>query len=161
MLTQRPEAPDYNTGVKLRSFVSLIVVFVAPTLLCEAVAQTQAAGAEAACNKLKGAEATLNQIYGQVLKTKASDAYFVKAFREAQAAWVAFRDAHVRAIYPDPDPRAYGSANSMCRCSILEEMTAQRSRELRRLWIDGIDEGDVCAGSRAIRPGDAVPHWKK
>jgi uncharacterized protein YecT (DUF1311 family) len=155
------QAPIYNTGVKLRSLVALIVVFVSPTVLREAVAQTQAAMTETACNKLKNAETALKQTYEQVLKAKAADANFVKAFREAQAAWVGFRDAHVHAIYPDPDPRAYGSANSMCRCSILEEMTSQRSRELRRLWIDGIDEGDVCTGSCAVKSVDAVPNRRK
>jgi uncharacterized protein YecT (DUF1311 family) len=156
-----PKAPIYNTGVKLRSFVALIALFVSPTVPQLAIAQTQAAMTEAACNKLKNAETALNRVYEQVLKTKAADAGFLKAFQQAQEAWVAFRDAHVHAIYPDPDPRAYGSANSMCRCTILEEMTTQRSRQLRRLWIEGIDEGDVCTGSCAVRPAGAVPNRKK
>jgi hypothetical protein len=60
---------------------------------------------EAACNKLKNADIALNRTYEQVLKAKASDADFIRAFREAQMAWVAFRDAHVQAIYPDPAHR--------------------------------------------------------
>jgi uncharacterized protein YecT (DUF1311 family) len=106
---------------------------------------------EGACAKFKKADAELNRIYEQVLSGKAADADFVKAFRQAQAAWVTFRDAHVTSIYPDPDPRAYGSVYSMCRCGVLERMTTERSKELRRLWIDGLDEGDVCLGSCAIK----------
>jgi uncharacterized protein YecT (DUF1311 family) len=56
-----------------------------------------------ACNKLKRADAELNRVYQQVLAAKATDADFVKAFREAQRAWISFRDAHVTSILPDPD----------------------------------------------------------
>jgi len=137
----------YNTRVQIRSFRAFIVVFVSAAASDRAAAQTQAAMTQAACNKLKNAEAALNRIYEQALKAKTADTDFVKAFREAQTAWIGFRDAHVRAIYPDPDPKAYGSAYPMCRCTLLEQMTTQRTKELRRLWVDGIEEGDVCTGS--------------
>jgi uncharacterized protein YecT (DUF1311 family) len=95
------------------------------------------------------------------LTEKAADADFVKAFREAQTAWISFRDAHVRSIYPDPDRRAYGSVYLMCRCGILEQMTTQRAEELRRLWVDGLDEGDVCTGSCAIKTTKSPPEREK
>ena len=75
----------------------------------------------------------------------------MKALQESQRAWIAFRDAHVRSVFPDPDPKTYGSVYPMCRCSVLEQITIDRAKELRRLWIDGVDEGDVCAGSRAVK----------
>lgn len=103
----------------------------------------------------------LTGVYEQIVKAKATDANFVSAFREAHAAWIAFRDAHLRSILPDPDPNTYGSANSMCRCGIQEQMTIQRTRELRRLWVTGIDEGDVCTGSCAVKPASSVPTRKK
>jgi len=55
-----------------------------------------------------------------------------------------------RSIFPDRDPKT-GSVYPMCRCSVLEQITIDRAKELRRLWIDGVDEGDVCAGSRAVK----------
>jgi uncharacterized protein YecT (DUF1311 family) len=116
---------------------------------------------ETACNKLKTAEAALGRTFELILKGKAADADFGKAFGEAQTAWATYRDAHVRAIYPDPDPRAYGSAYSMCRCSLREQMTTQRMRDLRRLWIDGMPQGDVCTGSCAIHASDSRPNRKK
>jgi uncharacterized protein YecT (DUF1311 family) len=83
---------------------------------------------------------------------RAKDAAFVAGFRGAQRAWIAFRDAHMKAIFPDPNPRlAYGSAISMCDCGELEQMTAERTKQLRQLWIEGGVEGDVCAGSTLIR----------
>jgi uncharacterized protein YecT (DUF1311 family) len=100
-----------------------------------------------ACGEFKKADAELNVVYQQILKTKAADTVFIKALREAQTAWLAFRDAHVKSIYPDPSPVAYGSVTPMCRCGILQQLTAQRSRQLKALWIEGTQEGDVCAGS--------------
>jgi hypothetical protein len=36
----------------------------------------------------------------------------------------------------------------MCRCSVLERTTTERTKELQHLWIDGLEEGDVCTGYR-------------
>ena len=104
-----------------------------------------------ACSRLKRADTDLSRVFQHILSTHAADLDFVKAFREAQNAWILFRDAHVNAIYPDPDPRAYGSVYPMCRCVVLEQVTTQRAKELRRLWVDGVDEGDVCVGSCVVK----------
>ena len=141
--------------------VIAVAAFVSAGLAGGALAQTQASMTQAACNKLKNADAALSRVYQQILNAKADDPNFVKAFREAQTAWLAFRDAHVRAIYPDPDPNAYGTAYSMCHCAFVERMTTQRSKELQHLWVQGIDEGDVCTGSCAVKPANAGPNRKK
>jgi uncharacterized protein YecT (DUF1311 family) len=65
-------------------------------------AQTQFAVNEEACNRFKKADAELNRVYQQILASKATDADFLKAFRQAQRAWISFRDAHVRSIFPAP-----------------------------------------------------------
>ncbi|HXB68480.1 MAG TPA: lysozyme inhibitor LprI family protein [Candidatus Acidoferrales bacterium] len=115
-------------------------------------AQTQSQMTEQACGEFKKADAELNRVYQQILAARAGDAVFVKAFREAQRAWIAFRDAHLKSIYPDPFPReAYGSANPMCQCGDLQELTAQRTKQLRKLWLEGGVAGDVCAGSTLIQ----------
>jgi uncharacterized protein YecT (DUF1311 family) len=116
---------------------------------------------EEACNKLNRADAELNRIYQQILAAKATDTDFVKAFQEAHTAWISFRDAHIRSIYPDPDSRAHGSVYPMCRCMLLEQMTTQRAKEIRRLWVDGVDEGDVCIGSCVIKTANRTPKRKK
>jgi uncharacterized protein YecT (DUF1311 family) len=114
-------------------------------------AQTQFAMNEEACNRFKKADAELNRVYRQILASKATDADFLKAFRQAQRAWISFRDAHVRSIFPDPNPRAYGSVYPMCRCTLLEGIATERTKELQHLWIDGLEEGDVCTGSCKIK----------
>jgi uncharacterized protein YecT (DUF1311 family) len=146
--------------VQIKSVI-VVVAFVATGLAGGAFAQSQASMTPAACNKLKNADAALNRVYQEILKAKADDPNFVKAFRDAQSAWLAFRDAHVRTIFPDPDLNAYGTAYSMCHCTVVEKMTTLRTRELQHLWVQGIDEGDVCTGSCVVKPVNAGPNRKK
>lgn len=126
-----------------------------------AVAQTQAELTQRACGEFKQADSELNRVYQQILAAHGGDAAFITALREAQRAWIAFRDAHVKSIYPDPDPVAYGSVNPMCRCGILEQLTIQRSKQLRELWINGTVEGDVCAGSSPIKRRNSISPARK
>ena len=151
----------YKYGVKLKTALAVVFVLLFGTAPQAAVAQTQAEMNEAACAKFKRADAELDRVYQQILGAKAKDADFVKAFQDAQTAWVAFRDAHLTSIFPDPNPRAYGSVYPLCRCGFLEQVTIQRANELRRLWIIGIDEGDVCTGSCTVKSARVTPKRKK
>jgi uncharacterized protein YecT (DUF1311 family) len=110
-------------------------------------AQTQADMNQDACAQYKKADQLLNQTYSQVLKDYAKDPEFLTKFKQAQRAWVAFRDAHLAARFPKTNKQAeYGSSYPTCRCAILTELTQQRTKELK-IWADGIPEGDVCNGS--------------
>lgn len=104
-----------------------------------------------ACAAYKKADAELNKVYQQILQKRAKETAFINALKATQRAWIAFRDAELKAVYPDPDPAAYGSAKPMCDCSVLEGLTQQRTQELRKRWIEGTQEGDVCAGSSPIK----------
>ena len=151
-----------NKGVRTKTVISLISVVIFIADRDPAHAQTQSQMTDQACGEFKKADSELNRVYQQVLTAKGGDAVFVKAFREAQRAWIAFRDAHLKSIYPDPFPReVYGSANSMCQCGDLQELTVQRTRQLRKLWIEGTVEGDVCAGSSPIQSPTSRPVPKK
>jgi uncharacterized protein YecT (DUF1311 family) len=110
-------------------------------------AQTQAGMAQDACAQYKKADQALNATYAKVLKDYAKDSQFLAKLKQAQRAWIAFRDAHVAARFPKADKQAeYGSSYPMCRCTVLTELTEQREKELKT-WADGIPEGDVCNGS--------------
>ncbi len=115
-----------------------------------ALGQTQYEMNQEACGKYKKADAELNQMYRQILREYAEDKNFVRKMKTAQRAWVTFKDAHLASIYPDPDPRAYGSVNPMCRCLELEWLTSERIKMLR-VWTEGVQEGDVCSGSRKVK----------
>lgn len=72
---------------------------------------------------------------------------FIEKLKLAQRAWIKFRDASFEMKYPHHKDRYYyGSAFSMCSRSYLAELTITRIAELK-VWLKGIEEGDVCCGS--------------
>lgn len=131
-------------------FGILCAVFVC-SCASSARAQSQAELNAEACAQYKVADDELNKIYAQILSEYKTDAAFVASLRAAQRAWVAYRDAHLEAMYPGVNKQQqYGSAYPMCRCYALAEATRERTETLRR-WVSGIEEGDVCGGSIRTR----------
>jgi uncharacterized protein YecT (DUF1311 family) len=134
-------------------FIRLALVLVSVITFHRAIGasdQTQFEMNQEACGKYKKADAELNRVYQQVLRDYAGEKTFIQKMKVAQRAWMAFRDAHLDSIYPDPDPRTYGSVNPMCRCQILGWLTEERLKMLRE-WADGVQEGDVCIGSHKFK----------
>lgn len=118
-------------------------------------AETQSQMGQDACAVFQQADTELNVVYQRILADYASAPQFTQKLRDAQRAWRAFRDAHLESLYPEPDKQAaYGSAYQMCRCSVLAGLTKQRVEELKQ-WLNGVPEGEVCAGSiRRAAPQD-------
>lgn len=118
---------------------------------CSAGGSTQMEMNICAGRLLQSADLELNSVYSAVLKQHASDESFVKKLKIAQRAWVAWRDAELDALYPNENPPTeYGSVFPMCRNSKLEQLTRERTKQLKQ-WLDGTKEGDVCAGSIPIK----------
>jgi uncharacterized protein YecT (DUF1311 family) len=135
-------------NISLRLLGSCIVILLS---IVGSVAQSQSELNEQGCAKYKKTDARMNAVYQQVLTEYKQDSLFVAKLKTAQRAWLAFREAHVESLYPKPDKRlAYGSVNPMCVCEVLAELTAERTKALKK-WVDGIEEGDVCSGSVRIR----------
>ena len=110
-------------------------------------ALTQASLQACYCDRAQKFEAQLNAVYQQLLKKNVSDTLFSDKLKISQRAWLAFRDAQLEAIYPDPDPKAaYGSVFGMCYCMAQEELTLDRVKQLKRMLTS--KEGDVCAWSK-------------
>jgi uncharacterized protein YecT (DUF1311 family) len=114
-----------------------------------ASAQIQMQLNKEACDEYKKADAEMNDVYRRINRDYRDDAGFIAALKKAQLAWIRYRDAHLESVFPG-DPSQYGSINAMCRCTNLAEITKERTRVLKR-WVEGIEEGDVCAGSVKIR----------
>jgi len=132
----------------LRLLVSSIVILLA---ICNSPAQTQAEMNQDACAKYGKADAEMNAVYRQVLNKYKSETVFVAKIKAAQRAWIAFRDAHLESLYPEPNKlQAYGSVNPMCRCSVLADLTVERTKQLKQ-WLNGAEEGDVCSGSVRLK----------
>ena len=138
-------------------FGRLIAIGLVSLAAINLLAQTQSAMNRDACTQYTQADHALNAAYTKILKDYAKDAQFLAKLKQAQRAWVAFRDAQLEARFPKADKQSeYGSAYPTCRCSLLTELTEQRTKELK-VWVDGIPEGDVCNGSVKTARLDVQP----
>ncbi len=117
-------------------------------------AQTQLELNRQSCAEYDKADTELNRIYQMVLREYKSDGLFVERIKQAQRAWIVYRDAHLESLFPlkpnDNPAQKYGSVYPVCRCNALARITRQRTTELKE-WINGVEEGDVCAGSIKVR----------
>ena len=111
--------------------------------------QTQLQMNEASCAEYKQADREMNRVYLKIVSDYHGDPVFIRAMKKAQLAWLRYRDAHVDSIFPGAASQ-YGSVSTMCRCGSLAEITKERTQTLNR-WLEGIEEGDVCAGSVKIK----------
>ena len=120
-----------------------------PIILCLTniicFAQTQLEMNQKAHKDFQKADKELNSVYQKILQEYKSDTAFIKNFKKTQKIWVQLRDAEMKAKYPDRK-EGYGSVEPMCWSMYLKELTEERTKDLR-IWLDGIEEGDVCSGS--------------
>nr|AAP58619.1 hypothetical protein [uncultured Acidobacteriota bacterium] len=158
--TATRKARELISRTSLRShrlfvFVGAVVMFVlvVPSIVLPfsdaTTRQTQLQLNEEACAEYKKADAEMNNVYRRIMKDYRNDAPFIAALKKAQLAWIRYRDADLESIFPG-DARSYGSINPMCRCMHLADTTKQRTKVLQQ-WIDGVEEGDVCAGSVRVK----------
>lgn len=120
---------------------------------CWEAANTQLEMTRCAAQDMDAAEARMGLLYAIVLDKFRQDPETLRKIRSAQEAWLAFRQAHVAAIFPKagtPEARSeYGSSFGMCLGLESAKLTGARIAQLRE-WAEGIEEGDVCAGSRGF-----------
>ncbi|MBK9980826.1 MAG: DUF1311 domain-containing protein [Saprospiraceae bacterium] len=116
---------------------------------CTLFAQTQADMNDEAARGFKTADSTLNVLYKKIQKAYADDSLFLKNFKITQRIWITFRDAELQLKYPAS--AGYGSIQRMCYALYQTELTEDRIKTLQT-WLDGVEEGDACAGSMRIKP---------
>ncbi|RYY41216.1 MAG: DUF1311 domain-containing protein [Chitinophagaceae bacterium] len=115
------------------------------------IGQTQAELNATALKEYREADRQLNAAYKAVLQRYKQDAVFIKNLKAAQLQWIRFRDAEMKMKYPDRPRGYYGSVQPMCWSAYITHLTQQRLQTLKQ-WIDGVAEGDACAGSVRVRP---------
>ncbi|MGC4040172.1 MAG: DUF1311 domain-containing protein [Flavobacterium sp.] len=108
--------------------------------------QTQAKMNEAVSGNYEKADKELNIVYNKILKMYKSDTEFIKNLKNSQKIWVKFRDAEMKVKYPERKEGYYGSIQPLCWSNYMAELTKKRTRDLR-IWLNGVEEGDSCAGS--------------
>jgi uncharacterized protein YecT (DUF1311 family) len=106
-------------------------------------AQTQLQLNRSAARELQAAEAEMNSELTRLFALASKKPRSIEKLKEAQSAWRAFRDAHVKAFWPSDEQGAYGSVHPMCVAQELARLTKERVAELRKM-TRGV-EGDVCA----------------
>ena len=114
---------------------------------CMEAAATQSERNRCASSRLKAADDELNRVYQALQRQYKGDRQFLEKLRKAQRAWLTFRAAELEARFPSENKqRQYGSAYPMCADAFLAQRTEERIDRLRE-WLDGTEEGNVCAGS--------------
>jgi len=112
--------------------------------------QTQFEMNQSAFKDFEKTDKELNLVYQKILKDYNSDANFIKNIKASQKTWIQFRDAEMKVKFPETEEGYYGSVFPMCWSSYMEELTKERIKKLK-IWLDGIEEGDVCSGSVKIK----------
>lgn len=131
--------------MKLKTIIYLAIIMLFTLLRSNTYAQTQAQMSAQAYADYHKIDKELNQVYQKILKEYAAQPVFIKNFKSAQRLWVQLRDAELAAKYPQSG-KIYGSIEPMCRAVYLSDLTTERIKFLK-VWLDGIPEGDACAGS--------------
>lgn len=129
---------------KIMKRVSVIVVCCFTIMF--SFGQTQSDLNRNADKNFKDADAQLNYVYQKILSEYKSDNAFIKNLKAAQKIWIQFRDAEMKAKYPDRKPGYYGSIHPICWSMYATDLTQERTKKLK-VWLTGIEEGDACAGS--------------
>ena len=88
-------------------------------IVSSARAQTQAEMNQDACAQYKNADQALNATYKKVLKDYAKDPLFLAKLKQAQRAWIAFRDGHLAARFPKVDKPRPSAARPIPRAGAL------------------------------------------
>lgn len=119
---------------------------------CWQTAMTQTALDICAGKHAHNANQKMTNVYDEILKEYAKDPVFIKALKASQNAWVAYKKAQMKMMFPHADePAYYGTALPMCEAQYGDTLTNARTVQLMQ-WIKGMPEGDVCAGSIKYSP---------
>lgn len=123
----------------------LIILFLAFNLNC--FSQTQHEINKEASEEYKKADIELNNVYQNILTEYKFDSIFIDRLKKTQRIWISYRDAELEMKFPAENKQAqYGSVFPMCVSFFLKKLTNERTEKLK-IWLNGIEEGDVCSGS--------------
>ena len=108
--------------------------------------QTQAMMNKEAAESYQKTDKELNETYQAILAEYKKHPLFIQNLKASQRIWIKFRDAELKLKYPETEPGYYGSIHLMCVSNYSEKLTRERVKTLQ-VWINGIEEGNVCGGS--------------
>ncbi len=127
--------------------VLLLFMLLAVRIVCGQAGAEMNQQANASFQK---ADQELNEVYQKIIQKYKDDPAFIASLKEAQRLWIQFRDVELKIKYPPREQGYYGSVYPMCYSAYKEELTRQRIKTLQQ-WLEGTQEGDVCAGSVKLK----------
>jgi uncharacterized protein YecT (DUF1311 family) len=96
------------------------------------------------------ADQQLNQVWKAIQAKYKDQPAFLEKLKTSQRLWLQFRDAEIAAHFPvgkgEDVAAQYGSVYPMCVSQLQASLTQQRIQQLQA-WLNGAQEGDMCAGS--------------
>ncbi|WP_438423700.1 lysozyme inhibitor LprI family protein [Aquimarina macrocephali] len=126
-----------------------LILFLTFKLTC--FSQTQSEMNKDANNEYQKADTELNEVYQNILTEYKSDTIFIDRLKKTQRIWISYRDAELEMKFPVKNKQTeYGSVYPMCVSYFLKELTEERIEKLK-VWLIGVEEGDVCSGSVKIK----------
>ncbi|SHL91081.1 Uncharacterized conserved protein YecT, DUF1311 family [Chitinophaga jiangningensis] len=130
----------------MKYFIICLLLFAATS---KGFAQSQAEMNKKATEAYRQADKELNDIYQAIQKEYAANKKFLENLRDAQRLWVQFRDAQLKAMFPEA-AKNYGSMFPVCKSNYLTLLTTQRIESLR-VWLNGLPAGETCTGSIGVK----------
>lgn len=136
--------------MKLQFFITALFILCSPCIFaetnaCNDTAKTQLELNFCAATEFERADKELNAVYKEILSRYQNSPTFLKNLKAAQRAWLAFRDAEMKMLYP-LSVENYGSSFPMCHAAAETAITMERVKTLRK-WLGPFTEGDICEGS--------------
>ena len=123
----------------------ILIVFLTLNMFC--FSQTQHEMHKEASEAYKKSDIELNNVYQKILAEYTSDSIFIDRLKKTQRIWIIYRDSELEMKFPGKNKQVeYGSIYPMCVSIYLKELTEDRTDKLR-VWLNGIEEGDMCSGS--------------
>ncbi len=98
---------------------------------------------QSAFDRCRQAESEMESVVASLLARARGRPEAAALLAKAQQAWIAFRDAQLRAEWPSP-PSTYGSVQPMCQAMERERLTRYRTAVLRTMLAQ--PEGELCWG---------------
>jgi uncharacterized protein YecT (DUF1311 family) len=101
-------------------------------------------------NDFETVDKELNRVYKEMLKSE--DTVAQNRLKEAQRAWLKYRDAQMLAFYPykDSADHWYGTVFPVCWSTSLASLEQIRLEELTEWKKNTSEEGDICSGAYAM-----------
>lgn len=115
--------------------LKIVVLNTCLLLSLPAIAQDQMQLGKMAAGDSNQADKELNAVYQQVLMKYSANKTFIAKLRQAELAWIKFRDQYTSAVFPEAktNPDRYGSAIDMCLSVIPAQQTTIRTSDLKKL----------------------------